>query len=177
MFWTVPLTICRSPTARFPSGRRQAYAPGRSSLMTATEIGTLFLDDGLKIKLFTPAVAKIINIENTDIGRPISKYTHRLNYDDMERDAHKVLKSLIPFETELSSSDRRWFTMRISPYRTVDNKIDGVVITFTDITARKETEEALAGELRAMTRLRQLSTAVVETNELEAPLLAILDYP
>ncbi len=145
------------------------------NLMTATEIGTLFLDEKLNIKLFTPAVAKIFNIANTDIGRPITNFTHRLNYNDLESEARKVLKSLIPSETEISSSDGLWYAMRISPYRTVDNKIDGVVVTFTDITSRKQTEDALAGELLAMTRLSQLSSAVLETSDLEAPLLAILD--
>jgi two-component system CheB/CheR fusion protein len=146
------------------------------NLMAATEIGTLFLDREMRIKLFTPPIASHFNITEADIGRAITNFTHRLDYVGLEQDAKGVLSSLMPMEKEMRTTNDRWLMMRLRPYRTLDNRIEGVVVTFTDITGRKEAEEALAKELRApMVRLQRLNPSGFETDNLTAPLEAVLD--
>jgi two-component system CheB/CheR fusion protein len=113
------------------------------NLMAATEVGTLFLDTQLRIKRFTPRLADLFNITITDEGRPITDFTHHLNYDQLELDARKVLRDLAPEEREAQSKTGRWYQMRLRPYRTVEDKIDGVVVTFVDVTERRRTEEQL----------------------------------
>jgi PAS domain S-box-containing protein len=145
------------------------------NLMSATEIGTLFLDRELRIKLFTPPVASYFNITQADVGRAITSFTHRLKYESLEKDAKTVLVRLAPIEAEIRTLDGHWLMMRMRPYRTIENVIDGVVVTLADVTELKRTEESLAVELSAMTRLQQLSLEVVERVELEHPLLLVLD--
>jgi PAS domain S-box-containing protein len=143
--------------------------------MAATDIGTLFLDKELRIKLFTPPTAKHFNITHADLGRVITDFTHRLKYDNLESDAKKVLESLVPMETEVRTLNDRWLMMRMRPYRTVENVVDGVVVTLADVTELKRTEESLAVELNAMARLQELSIKDVESVELEPSLISILD--
>ena len=114
------------------------------NLTTATEIGTLFLDPKLRIRMFTPPVAALFNITPTDIGRAITDFTHRLAYDGVEEDARRVLRDLAPVESEVESRDGRGFMMRLRPYRTIEERIDGVVVTFVDITSRREIERRLS---------------------------------
>jgi len=109
------------------------------NLMASTEIGTIFLDRQLRIKRFTPRVQELFNIIPTDIGRPLSDITHKLNYASLTEDAERVLNDLRPNEREVSSNDS-WFLGRMLPYRTADDRIDGVVLTFVDITIRKHAE-------------------------------------
>lgn len=109
------------------------------NLMASTEIGTIFLDRQLKIKRFTPAAQRLFNLIDTDVGRPLSDITHRLNYANLKEDAQRLLRDLRVSEREVHS-DGRWYLGRILPYRTVDDHIDGVVLTFVDITERKQHE-------------------------------------
>jgi two-component system CheB/CheR fusion protein len=113
------------------------------NLMAAMDFGTLFLDAGLKIKRFTPRLSDLFNITPGDVGRPITDFTHQLAYEDLAKDAHKVLADLTPVEREISSSKGGHYIARIRPYRTVDDKIDGVVTTFIDVTEKRRMEEAL----------------------------------
>jgi two-component system CheB/CheR fusion protein len=113
------------------------------NLMTATDVGTMFLDTELRIKLFTPRVSDLFNIQPGDEGRPITDFTHRLDYDKLAGDARKVLDSLTPIETEVRGGDRGWYMARLRPYRTVEDKTDGVVATFVDISQRRRAEEAM----------------------------------
>jgi len=122
------------------------------NLVKSTEVGTLFLDTNLKIKLFTPKVAELFNVVASDIGRPITDFTHHLEYDDLVKDMQKVLKDLIPVEQEVRADARR-FLMRIRPYRTSDNRIEGVVITFVDVTKDREAQR----EVRRQAALIDLS--------------------
>lgn len=80
---------------------------------------------------------------NPDVGRPITDFTHRLAYDGVEDDAHEVLRSLAPAESEVRTKDGRWLLMRLRPYRTVEDRIDGIVVSFVEITQRREAEERL----------------------------------
>jgi two-component system CheB/CheR fusion protein len=113
------------------------------NLINATEIGTLFLDADLRIKMLTPAVEQLFSVTDSDVGRPITDFTHKLAYDGVDSDARKVLRELTPAESEVHTTDGRWLMMRLRPYRTVENRIEGIVLSFVDITARREAEDAL----------------------------------
>ncbi|MEQ9662718.1 MAG: chemotaxis protein CheB [Parasphingopyxis sp.] len=108
------------------------------NLINATEIGTLFLDPDLRIKMLTPAVEQLFNISDSDVGRPITDFTNRLAYGGVEEDVREVLNGLTPHESEVETKDGRWLMMLIRPYRTVEDRIDGIVISFVDITARRK---------------------------------------
>ena len=109
-------------------------------LLNSTEIAMLFLDQNLNVRRFTDRAAKIINLRDSDIGRPLSDLTTSLQYPALHDDAHETLRTLVFSEKQIQSSDQRWFSVRIMPYRRLDNVIDGAVITFLDITATKEIE-------------------------------------
>jgi two-component system, chemotaxis family, CheB/CheR fusion protein len=145
------------------------------NLMATTEIGTLFLDADLKIKLFTPAVTDYFNITTRDIGRAITDFTNRLAYAELETDVASVLKTLLPIEREVSTSSGRWLSMGLRPYKTTDGRIEGVVMSLTDITNRKTAEQGLSKELQTMQRLQLLSTKIAESEELSGPLATVLD--
>lgn len=113
------------------------------NLMVATDIGTIFLDRQLSVKGFTPRVQDVFNLIPADIGRPLSDITHKLKYDELAEDAAKVLRNLGNIEHEVQNNAGAWFLARIGPYRTLEGKIDGVVMTFVDITRRKLSEEKL----------------------------------
>ncbi len=130
------------------------------NLMAATDFGTLFLDAALRIKRFTDRVTELFNITQSDEGRPITDFAHQLEYQGLVEDARAVLANLAPIRREIRSRGGRWYDMRFRPYRTIDNKVDGVVITFVDITERRQMEEALKqsdADLRQERRLVELS--------------------
>jgi two-component system CheB/CheR fusion protein len=112
------------------------------NLLESTQIATVFLDGELKIKSFTPNMVDVFYLVASDIGRPINHIRTRVELGDLENDCRRVLRNLSLVEREVSMTDRSGhYVMRIVPYRTVDNVIDGVVITFFDITERKLREE------------------------------------
>jgi len=113
------------------------------NLMVSIHIGTIFLDRTLHIKLFTPEVQKIFNILPADVGRPISDFTNKLDYDFLNEDAQQVLKTLQATEREVCSAEGHWYIARLLPYRTLEDRIDGIVMTFVDITERKKAEEKM----------------------------------
>ena len=113
------------------------------NLLNSTDIAMLFLDKALNVRRFTPQTAQIIKLIPGDIGRPITDLVSTLKFPELVNDVREVIRTLISRETQLPSRDKRWFNMRIIPYRTVEDKIDGVVITFTDITAAKTLEAKL----------------------------------
>jgi two-component system, chemotaxis family, CheB/CheR fusion protein len=113
------------------------------NLVAATDIGTLFLDSGLRIKRFTERATDLFSITQTDEGRSITDFANQLEYQDLVKDARAVLANLAPVRREIRSRSGRWYDTRMRPYRTVDDKIDGVVITFIDVTERRQVDEAL----------------------------------
>jgi len=113
------------------------------NLLDSTEIATLFLDNDLNVRRFTPHATKIIKLIPTDVGRPVTDLVSDLRYAALPADAQKVLRSQFSIEKAIRAQDGRWFTVRIMPYRTLDDRIDGVVITFSDITVSKTLEATL----------------------------------
>lgn len=110
------------------------------NLMASTNIGTIFLDRQLRIKRYTPHMISFFNIIATDVNRPLYHLKHHFNYDNFREDAEKVLRTLQPIEREIESQDKQVYILRYFPYRTHDDKIDGVVLTFVDISERRRSE-------------------------------------
>jgi hypothetical protein len=113
------------------------------NLLNSTDIATLFLDTDLNVRRFTPQATKIIKLIPSDVGRPITDLASGLRYPELAEDAQEVLRTLTSAEKPIAARDGRWFTVRIMPYRTLDDRIDGVVITFANITAAKTLETKL----------------------------------
>ncbi|WP_255329435.1 CheR family methyltransferase [Paracoccus albicereus] len=113
------------------------------NIVAATDIGTLFLDQKLRIRMFTPRVADVFNVTEPDVGRSITDFTHRLDYRGLADDALAVLRNLAPIEREAQSEDGRWLMMRLRPYRTVEDRIEGVVVIFIDVTAQHQADQRL----------------------------------
>ena len=110
-----------------------------NNLLAGTGIATVFVDHGLRILRFTPAATQIINLILSDVGRPVGHIVSNLvGYDRLVADVKTVLDSLIPKEVEVQTLAGAWYTMRLLPYRTMDNVIEGAVITFVDITEMKK---------------------------------------
>jgi len=122
------------------------------NLLNSTDIATLFLDKELNIRRFTDQLTKLFKLRATDIGRPFTDMVSNLQYPEMTDHAKEVLRTLVFKETSISTNDQKWFTVRIMPYRTFDDHIDGLVITFIEITEAKKLEEELS---KAITILRE----------------------
>ena len=120
------------------------------NLLDSTDIATIFLDNDLNIRRFTPSVTQIIRLVAGDVGRPITDITSDLVAPSLADEVRGVLRSLMRVEREIPTVDGRWFLMRILPYRTADNHIDGVVITLTDISTAKQLEAALRKSAAAL---------------------------
>lgn len=110
------------------------------NLLNSTQIATLFLDKDLNIRRYTKEVTSLFKIRKTDVGRAFTDLVSDLEYPEIKSDAEKVLNTLIFVEKAIQTSDGRWYNVRIMPYRTHDDRIDGLVITFTDITKSKKLE-------------------------------------
>jgi two-component system CheB/CheR fusion protein len=124
------------------------------NLLTSIEIGTIFLDLDLRIRKFTPAVNQIYNIFPADIGRPISHFVSNLKYDHLLKDIQQVLNTLVPRAAEVQAKDGTWYLINIRPYRTLENVIDGAIITFVDISEQKHGDE-----------LRRMGTILRDSND------------
>ena len=111
------------------------------NFINATDIGAIFLDRALRVKFSTPRAREVFNLLASDSGRPITDITSRIKYDGVYKDVETVLDRLQTIEHEVETDDGRWHLMRLLPYRTADNHIDGVVITFQEITERRQAEQ------------------------------------
>jgi len=129
------------------------------NFINATDIGTIFLDRGLRVKFSTPRARAVFNLLDTDTGRRLSDITSRLESDNIHDDVRAVLERLTTIEREVQTDDNCWLMLRILPYRTSDNRIDGVVITFLDITARRAAEQSVRASEE---RLRILIDSALE---------------
>jgi PAS domain S-box-containing protein len=121
-----------------------------SNLLNSTDVATVFLDTLLRIRLFTPNTTRMFNLIVTDLGRPIQDIAPKFTDPELQQDAEEVLRDLVPREKEVRVQDGNWYIRRIMPYRTRDNRIDGVVITFVDITERKQAADAVVRRLAAI---------------------------
>ena len=133
------------------------------NLLNRTEIATIFLDNDLNIRRYTPEATGIFNLISSDVGRPISHIVSKLKHDNIIKDVHKVLDSLIFKEVHLQANDGHWYIMRIMPYRTHNNAIDGVVINFIDITTMKELEGTLREKEASAEKARELAEGIIAT--------------
>ncbi len=113
------------------------------NLLNSTDIATLFLDNQLNVRRYTEQIARVIHLREGDIGRPLSELASTLLYPEFNADVKETLRTLAFSEKQIATSDGHWFTVRIMPYRTLANVIQGVVITFVDITVAKELESRL----------------------------------
>jgi two-component system CheB/CheR fusion protein len=139
------------------------------NLLNSTDIATLFLDDALLVRRFTTQAATIIKLRPGDIGRPITELVTDLNYPSLAHDIRGVLKKELFVEKQIATCDRRWFTVRIMPYRTQENRIDGVVITFTNITVAKNLEADLRkAQSKSGRRRLKIQTAAVRKKTIAA---------
>jgi two-component system CheB/CheR fusion protein len=134
------------------------------NLLNSTEIATLFLDNEMNIRKFTEKLTNIIKLRPSDIGRPFTEMVSDLQYPEIADHAREVLRTLISKESDISTNDQRCFTVKIMPYHRLDNKIDGVVITFIDITVAKilEAKLATANIEEKEKRLAELAIANIE---------------
>lgn len=117
--------------------------------LNSVEIAILFLDQQLNVRRYTDRAANIINLRESDLGRPLSDLTSSLQYPSLHKDALDTLRTLKFSEKQIPTTDERWFSVRIMPYRRLDNVIDGVVITLVDISATKKLEAALREKSRS----------------------------
>lgn len=130
------------------------------NLLNSTDIATLFLDNDLNVRRFTPQATRIIKLIPSDVGRPITDIVSDLDYAGLAEDVREVLENLVFKEREAATVDGRWFQVRILPYRTYENRIDGVVLTFSDITVAKQLEQALRdAQQAAQQRVEALEAA------------------
>jgi two-component system CheB/CheR fusion protein len=126
-----------------------------TNLLASTDIATLFLDKAGRIRWFSPAAGKLLNLLAADVGRPVSHFAQKLTAGDLPADAAATLENLAPVEKELRTDDGRWYLRRVFPYRTQDGKVEGVVVTFTEITALRHSQE----------KERRLATVVRDSND------------
>ncbi|MEI7636635.1 MAG: chemotaxis protein CheB [Syntrophus sp. (in: bacteria)] len=146
-----------------------------NNLLAGTGIATVFVDHTQHILRFTPGATRIINLILSDLGRPVGHIVSNLvGYNQLVADVQAVLDTLIPKEVETQTTDGKWYTMRIQPYRTMDNTIEGAVITFVEITAMKEAKEALrkANELLRLAVVVRDAYDAITVQDLDGRILA-----
>jgi two-component system CheB/CheR fusion protein len=128
------------------------------NLLESTQIATIFLDNDLRLRSFTPASTEVFHLIEADVGRPIAHITARVLYPELQDDARRVLKTLGQVEREVAGAEEdRQFLVRVLPYRSVDNFIAGVVVTFLEITGTARAEAALKTSERRFGEAQQLS--------------------
>jgi two-component system CheB/CheR fusion protein len=130
------------------------------NLMDNVNAGVVFLDYYLNIRSYTRDAVRAYRLIATDVGRPLSDITSNLQGDDFTSALHTVLETLIPYEREVQATDGAWYLARMQPYRTLDNVIDGVVLSFTDISFNRETAQI---KLSVMQLARELAEGIVNT--------------
>jgi two-component system CheB/CheR fusion protein len=126
------------------------------NLMASTSIATVFLDRELEITRYTPTAVDLFHLIPGDLGRPLAHLKHRLEYPELMADAEQVLRTLVPMEREVRG-DRDWFLARLQPYRTLEDHIAGLVLTFVDITERRRVTEAMREQLDELERFNEVA--------------------
>ena len=134
------------------------------NLLNSTEIATIFVDNDMRIRRFTTEATTIVNLIHADIGRPLKHVVSNLDYDGMLLDLAQVLKSLAPRDVEVRTADGKWYKMRVMPYRTADNRIDGAVLTFSSIDDQKKAQGVLEAASRKSEQAQELVRAIFDTS-------------
>jgi PAS domain S-box-containing protein len=134
-----------------------------NNLLNSMQVATIFLDTRLRVKRYTEQARDVVRLISTDIGRPLSDLTSNLRYDALIEDCERVLATLIPLEKEIQNNSGRWYLVRLIPYRTAENVIEGLVMTTVDIDRTKQAEESLRESLS-------------DTKERESVLSAMIDH-
>jgi len=130
--------------------RQRIVSDDLQNVLSSSDVATLFLDAKLNIRFFTPAVQRLFNIQPADVGRPIGDFTRNFTDPGLTQDAERVLSELVPIRREVLAESGAWFNRRVLPYLTADRKIEGVVVTFADITDLKHAEQlATAAQVSA----------------------------
>ncbi len=132
-----------------------ATSSDMKNLLNSTEIATVFLDNQLRVRRFTEQATRIINFIPGDVGRPVTDLATSLIYPEMPDDARDVLRTLVSVEKSVATQDGRLLAMRLMPYRTLDDRIDGVVITFTDLSLARKFETELRARQKHDSRQRK----------------------
>jgi two-component system CheB/CheR fusion protein len=114
------------------------------NLLDSTEIGTIFLDNQLTILRFTPKIKVLFNVISTDVGRSVTDIAFNFELPDLKQLIFEVIETLAAKEVEVKTQKNEWYNLRIMPYRTTDNFINGVVLTFTNITALKSSQHKMS---------------------------------
>ena len=137
-----------------------------NNLLAGTGIGTVFVDHQLRISRYTPAATQVINLIPSDVGRPVEHVVPNfLSYGTLVQDIRRVLGTLAPMEAEVQVKSGAWYLLRIRPYRTMENVIEGAVITMVDISERKRAEASLHdSDARFQAVVSQAYAGVVETD-------------
>jgi two-component system, chemotaxis family, CheB/CheR fusion protein len=130
------------------------------NLLAASQIGTIFLDTDLNTQRFTPSIKKIINLIDADVGRPLRHIVHNLRHDSLVQDAEQVLATLNSKEIEVQTKTGNWYSMRMLPYRTTQNVIEGLVVTFVDISDRKRAEQKVQEYEQRYRKVEELASGV-----------------
>lgn len=155
--------------------RHRTTANDLQNVLYSTDVATLFLDADLNIRFFTPTARQVFHLIPTDVGRPLSDLASVAKDDDPATDARDVLASNDPIERECAGADDKWFLRRVQPYRAEGGQIEGVVITYVDITERKRTHaalEAATAEADRATRAKSRFLAAA-SHDLRQPLQAM----
>ena len=131
------------------------------NLLNSTDIATLFLDKELNIRRYTNEATKIFKLIKSDVGRPFTDQVSDLIYPDLAADAQEVLRTLIFIQKQIPTKDGRWFSTRIMPYRTFDDRIDGLVITFINMSSQRQMEVQLHESKQVNRLLQNLSSDII----------------
>ncbi|MFH2060506.1 MAG: CheR family methyltransferase [Pseudomonadota bacterium] len=134
------------------------------NLLNSTEIATIFVDNDMRVRRFTHKATTIVNFIPTDVGRPLKHVVNNLTYDGMITDLDEVLRKLTSKETEVQTTDGKWYRMRIMPYRTTDNRIDGGVLTFSSIDEQKNNQGLLTRSSQKYEKAWKLIQAIFDMN-------------
>lgn len=132
------------------------------NLIASTDIATLFLDRTLRLKWYTPRTANLFHVIPGDIGRPFEHLTHQLHHGRFVDIARRVLDTLVPEATEVEAKDGRWYASRVFPYRTTDDRIDGVVLTFVDVTDLRRAREEVQRRANQQAAVAAVGVAALE---------------
>lgn len=141
------------------------------NLLYSVDEAILFLDPSLRIRRFTPQTETIMNLLPGDVGRPIQDIAMRLRYEDLLSDSKEVLNTLNTVKKEVQTKDGRWYRLKILPYRTVENVIDGLVMTFSDIDEQKQIQEKLKEVSMEAQASQELAESIVNT--IKEPLMIL----